>query len=133
MTILKKREGFQQAFSGLDIDRVARDGVRDRARLLSDSAIIRNRLKVDAAIENARRLQTLRPSHGSFCGWLAAHHPLSKQDRVKLYKQTFVFMGGEIVGESLMSVGYLPDAHREDCPIMGRTRKLGAPCRSKKL
>ena len=126
LTILKKREGFQQAYAGFDIDRVARYGARDRARLLADSAIIRNRLKVDAAIENARRLQKLRP-HGTFCEWLAAHHPLPKQDWVKLFKQTFVFMGGEIVGEFLMSTGYLPGAHREDCPVTERIRKLNPP------
>jgi len=51
LTILKKREAFQRAYHGFEVDRVARYGERDRARLLADAGIIRNRLKVDAAIE----------------------------------------------------------------------------------
>ncbi len=117
LTILKKRAAFVAAFDGFDIDRVAAYGEADRARLLADAGIIRNRLKVDAAIENARRIQGLRASHGSFAGWLDAHHPLSKDEWVKLFKKTFRFTGGEIVGEFLMSTGYLPGAHHPDCPI----------------
>ncbi|MGH6961047.1 MAG: DNA-3-methyladenine glycosylase I, partial [Dongiaceae bacterium] len=98
LTILKKRSGFQAAYHSFDIDRVAGYGTRDKARLLADAGIIRNRLKVDAAIENARRLQALRPQYGSFAGWLAAHHPRDKADWVKLFRKTFVFTGGEIVG-----------------------------------
>jgi DNA-3-methyladenine glycosylase I len=99
------------------VDRVAAYGDEDRARLLADPGIIRNRLKVDAVIENARRIQQLRASHGSFAAWLDAHHPLPKGDWVKLFKRTFRFTGGEIVGEFLMSTGYLPGAHRPDCPV----------------
>jgi hypothetical protein len=51
-------------------------------------------------------------SSGSFAGWLAAHHPRSKEEWVKLFKRTFRFTGGEIVNEFLMSIGYLPGAHR---------------------
>ncbi|MEA2713539.1 MAG: DNA-3-methyladenine glycosylase [Gemmatimonadales bacterium] len=47
----------------------------------------------------AQRILELRKSHGSFAGWLAAHHPRSKEEWVKLFKQTFRFTGGEIVGE----------------------------------
>ena len=71
-------------------------------------------------IENARRIQALRQSHGSFAAWLSAHHPLAKDDWVKLFRKTFKFMGGEIVGEFLMSIGYLPGAHRDDCPVFRR-------------
>ena len=60
LTILKKREAFQAAFDGFDIDKVAAYGEREKRRLLADAGIIRNRLKVDAAIENARRLQAIR-------------------------------------------------------------------------
>ena len=66
LTILKKREDFRRAYHGFAIERVARYGARDRARLLADASIIRNRLKVDAAIDNARRLIKIRESHGSF-------------------------------------------------------------------
>ncbi len=125
LTILKKRDAFLEAYRGFDVDRVARFTARDEARLLADAGIIRNRLKVRAAIENARRLRAINGAHGSFARWLETHHPRAKADWVKLFKQTFVFTGGEIVGEFLMSVGYLPGAHRADCPVysMIATRK----------
>jgi DNA-3-methyladenine glycosylase I len=124
LTMLKKREGFRVAFDHFDVDRVAAYGDAERARLLADAGIIRNRLKVDAVIENARRIQQLRASHGSFAGWLDAHHPRSKEAWVKLFKRTFRFTGGEIVGEFLMSTGYLGGAHAADCPVYERA--LGA-------
>jgi DNA-3-methyladenine glycosylase I len=125
LTILKKRDAFRRAFDGFDVDRVASYGDADRERLLADAGIIRNRLKVDAVIENARRIQAIRASHGSFAAWLDAHHPRSKEEWVKLFKRTFRFTGGEIVGEFLMSTGYLPGAHREDCPVHARIVALG--------
>ena len=115
--MLKKRAGFRVAFEDYDVDRVAAYGAAERARLLADAGIIRNRLKVDAAIENARRIQALRRSHGGFAAWLEAHHPRPKDDWVKLFKKTFKFTGGEITGEFLMSTGFLPGAHRKDCPV----------------
>lgn len=120
LTILKKREAFRRAFGGFDVDVVARYGPRDRARLLRDAGIIRNRLKVDAVIENARRVEALRETHGSFARWLDAHHPRPKADWVKLFKTTFRFTGGEITGEFLLSTGYLPGAHRQSCPVHRR-------------
>jgi DNA-3-methyladenine glycosylase I len=96
---------------------VAAYGNVDRERLLEDPSIIRNRLKIDAAIANAQRILELRTTHGSFDGWLAAHHPRSKDEWVKLFRQTFRFTGGEIVGEFLMSIGFLPGAHVESCPV----------------
>jgi DNA-3-methyladenine glycosylase I len=127
LTILKKREAFRRAYHGFDPAIVARYGARDRRRLLVDAGIVRNRLKVDAAIANAVRILELRESHGSFAGWLAAHHPRSKADWVKLFKQTFRFTGGEIVGEFLMSIGYRPGAHVESCPVHRRIMKLRPP------
>ena len=129
LTVLKKREAFAAAYADYDIDRIARFGAKDVARLLSDAGIIRNRLKVDAAIENARRVITLRKRHGSFAAWLDAHHPLAKDDWVKLFRQTFRFTGGEIVGEFLMSLGYLPGAHVESCPAHARILRLDPPWR----
>jgi DNA-3-methyladenine glycosylase I len=117
LTILKKRDAFRSAYKAFDIDTVARFGTRDRARLMKDAGIIRNRLKVNAAVENARRLKAIRTSHGSFAAWLDAQHPLSLDEWKKLFKKTFVFTGGEIVREFLVSTGYLPGAHRETCPI----------------
>jgi DNA-3-methyladenine glycosylase I len=120
LTILRKREAFRRAYDGFDPDVVAAYRDADRARLLADSGIIRNRLKIDAAISNARRILELRKSHGSFAGWLAAHHPRGKEEWVKLFKKTFRFTGGEIVGEFLMSIGYLPCAHVPGCPVYQR-------------
>ena len=117
LTILKKAENFRRAYDGFDVDRVAAYGQEDRARLLADAGIIRNRLKADAAIENARRLQALRAEHGSFAAWLDAHHPQGKEQWTRLFKKTFVFTGGEIVGEFLISTGYLAGAHEESCPV----------------
>jgi DNA-3-methyladenine glycosylase I len=127
LTILRKREAFRRAYEGFDPKVVAAYGGRDRRRLLADSGIVRNRLKVEAAIANAGRILELRESHGSFAGWLAAHHPRSKEEWVKLFKRTFRFTGGEIVGEFLMSIGYLPGAHTEACPVHRRIMKLRPP------
>ena len=128
-TILKKREGFRRAYDGFDVDTVAAYGDDERARLLADPGIIRNRLKVEAAIHNAGVIRGLRASHGGFAGWLDAHAQLDgalrdKAAWVKLFKKSFRFTGGEIVGEFLMSLGYLPGAHREDCPAFGRVATL---------
>ena len=127
LTILRKREAFVEAFDGFAIDRVARYDARKRARLLQNAGIIRNRLKVDAAVENAKRIRALRKSHGSFAQWLDAHHPREKAEWVKLFKKTFVFTGGEITGEFLLSTGYLAGAHEATCPVYARVIAAGAP------
>src|SRR5207247_7873503 len=107
------------------VDRVAAFGATEVERLLADPGIIRNRLKIEAAAENARRIQALRQSHGSFALWLAAHHPRSPEAWTQLFRRTFRFTGGLIVGEFLMSIGYLPGPHDTDCPdfprILGRS------------
>jgi len=117
-TILKKEVNFRAAYSNFDILTVANYTETDRERLLSDAGIIRNRLKVSAAIENARTIVWLQIEYGSFEKWLEHHHPLTKAEWVKLFKKTFRFTGGEIVNEFLMSIGYLPGAHDEDCPVL---------------
>lgn len=125
--VLKKREGFRSAYSGFDVDAVAAYGERDRERLLADAGIIRNRLKIDAAIHNAGVIVGLRRSHGGFLQWLEAHHPLGKPEWVKLFRRTFRFTGGEITGEFLMSLGYLPGAHREECPAFEQAAEQAPP------
>ena len=77
--MLQKREGFRRAFEGFDPETVAAFGARESRRLLADAGIIRNRLKIAAVIENARRLLAIRESHGSFANWLDAHHPRSRE------------------------------------------------------
>lgn len=120
LTILKKRDAFHQAFDGFALERVARFTPARREKLLQNEGIIRNRLKVDAAIENAKRILALRTSHGSFAQWLDAHHPRTKEEWVKLFKKTFVFTGGEITGSFLMSIGYLDGAHEKSCPVYAK-------------
>jgi DNA-3-methyladenine glycosylase I len=127
LTILKKRERFAAAFDGFDIDRVAAYGGRERARLLRDPGIIRNRTKIDAAIENARRLRALRNVFGSFAAWLDAHHPRPRADWVKLFRRTFRFTGDEITGEFLISTGYLRGAHEPSCPVFARVARRRPP------
>ena len=123
LTILKKQQAFRDAYSNFSIAKVARFGERERIPLLNDAGIIRNKLKVNAAIEHAKRIQALQKEHGSFAAWLAAHHPLTKPDCMKRFKKTFVFTGGEIVGEFLMSIGYLPGAHATNCPVYKKIAK----------
>lgn len=116
-TILKKKDNFFKAFDDFNIQKVARYSDKKIEKLLQDAGIIRNRLKIEAAIENAKRILQIRKEHGSFKNWLDAHHPLSKEEWVKLFKKTFRFTGGEIVGEFLLSTGYLPGAHISTCPV----------------
>jgi DNA-3-methyladenine glycosylase I len=127
LTVLQKRRAFVDAFAGFDPDRVARFGAREKVRLMKDAGIIRNRLKIEAVIDNARRVCELRDSYGSFAAWLDHHHPLDKAEWVKLFKKTFRFTGGEIVGEFLMSLGYLPGAHHESCPVFKKLSKQKPP------
>jgi DNA-3-methyladenine glycosylase I len=115
--ILKKQENFRKAYAKFDIEKVAAFTAEDRERLLSDPGIIRNKLKVNAAIENAKTILLLQKEFGSFEKWLIFHHPKSKMEWVKLFKKTFKFTGGEIVNEFLMSIGYLSGAHDQNCPI----------------
>ncbi|MBK8549653.1 MAG: DNA-3-methyladenine glycosylase I [Ignavibacteria bacterium] len=116
-TILNKQLNFKKAYHKFNIKKVASYKEKDINRLLNDAGIIRNRLKVNAAIENAKTIQKLQKESGSFKNWLDYHHPLSKEDWTKLFKKTFKFTGGEIVNEFLMSSGYLPGAHTESCKV----------------
>ncbi len=124
---LKKRESLRQAYDGYAVDRVAAYGDADRARLMADPGVIRNRLKINAAIRNAAVLRALRGSHGGFAAWLDAHHPRQKPEWVKLFRKTFTFTGGEITGEFLMGPGYLPGAHSPGCPVGERVAALTPP------
>jgi DNA-3-methyladenine glycosylase I len=120
LTILKKREAFRRAFDGFALDRVAKFTDAKRGRLMHDDSIIRNRLKVDAAIENAKRIRAL----GSFREWLDAHHPRTAADWIALFRKTFVFTGGEITTSFLLSAGYLEGAHEPTCPVYARIATL---------
>jgi len=125
--ILKKRPTMVKAFDNFGVDIVAAYKARDVKRLLGDAGIIRNKLKVASIIENAKRIQGLRDSHGGFAPWIACHHPLNRDEWTTLFRQTFKFMGGEIVNEFLMCIGYLPGAHHEDCQAYKRIAKKNPP------
>lgn len=116
-TILKKKDNFFKAFDNFDIDKVSRYTDKKKEKLMQDAGIIRNRLKIEAAISNAKSIKSIQKEFGSFKNWLDHHHPRTKEEWVKLFKISFRFTGGEIVNEFLMSTGYLPGAHVESCPI----------------
>ncbi|ULQ52672.1 DNA-3-methyladenine glycosylase I [Flavihumibacter fluvii] len=122
-TILKKEITFRKAYHNFNIKKVAAYTDKDRERLLADPGIIRNRLKVNAAIENAKTILLLQKEYGSFEKWLSHQHPRTKEEWVKLFKKTFKFTGGEIVNEFLMSIGYLEGAHSPDCTIYKKVLK----------
>ena len=116
-TILNKKENFYKAFDNFQIEKVAAYKSKKIENLLQDAGIIRNRLKVEATVENARRILQLKKQHGSFKNWLDQHHPKTKEEWVKLFKKEFKFTGGEIVNEFLLSTGYLKGAHIPSCPV----------------
>ena len=120
-TVLKKRAGFREAYAQFNAD--------DHARLMADPGIIRNRLKIQAATQNAQVVLELIRRHGSFAEWLHLHRGSDLTAWTKLFRKTFTFTGGEIVREFLMSTACLPGAHDPDCPIyplsLGKT-----PCSS---
>ena len=123
ITILRKRENFRKAFAGFDPKKVAKFDVRKKKQLLNDAGIIRNRLKIEAAVHNAKCIKAIQKEMGSFKNWLDKHHPKTKEEWVKLFKVTFRFTGGEIVNEFLMSTGYLPGAHAANCPVFKKVMK----------
>lgn len=122
-TILKKKDNFFKAFDDFNIDKVSRYSEKKKEKLMQDAGIIRNRLKIEATIHNAKCIKHIQKEKGSFKKWLDGHHPKSKEEWVKLFKQTFRFTGGEIVNEFLMSTGYLPGAHVEGCPVYKKVIK----------
>ena len=123
-TILNKQENFRKAFSNFDIRTVANFSDGDFKRLIEDSQIIRNELKIDAVIHNANKIVELQKSYGSFKKWLDYNHPLPLDTWVKLFKKIFKFTGTEITKEFLISSGYLPGAHIKTCETFNVVNKL---------
>lgn len=128
--MLRKQESFRKAYDNFSIEKIAQYDESDRERLLLDAGIVRNRLKVNAAIVNAQKILELKKDYGSFKGWIDARHPLTKEEWIKLFKKTFKFTGGEIVNEFLMSTGYLPGAHTTDCPIYKKVKLIEATAKA---
>ncbi len=134
ITILRKREGYRKAFAGFDARKVARFGPTDVERLLGDASIVRNRLKVESAIDSARAFLALQREAGSFSSWLWAHvdgrpivsgfremrevpakTPLAEKLSKDLRKRGFRFVGPTIVYAYLQAVGVVND-HLASCP-----------------
>jgi DNA-3-methyladenine glycosylase I len=109
-TILNKQENFRAAFDNFEIKKIANYSDEKILELLQDVGIIRNRLKVHAVINNAKKIVEIQNEFGSFKYWLDSHNEMSLADWVKLFKKHFKFVGGEIVNEFLMSTNYLSGA-----------------------
>jgi DNA-3-methyladenine glycosylase I len=133
LTILKKRENYRTAFDHFDVERIAQYGRQDMTRLLQDPGIVRNRLKIEAAIRNARGVLTIREEHGSLDAFLwrfvdgapvqnawkrmGEIPPESKEsDRMSkdLKKRGFNFVGPTICYAFMQAVGMVND-HTVDC------------------
>ena len=121
-TILKKQDGFERAYDAFNIEIVANYGDDDFNRLVNDVSIVRNKLKINAAIYNAKAILQIQDEFGSFKKWLDSEHPKTRDEWVKQFKKRFKFVGGEIVNEFLMSTGYLEGAHDESCPIFEKIK-----------
>ncbi|EGK72967.1 DNA-3-methyladenine glycosylase I [Methyloversatilis universalis FAM5] len=133
ITILRKRDGYRRAFDGFDAERIAHYGEAERARLMADAGIVRNRLKIDATIGNARALLTMHERGESLADLLwdavdgqpMVNHwrrmaecpgstPLSDALSKELARKGFRFVGSTIVYAWMQSVGLVND-HLVDC------------------
>lgn len=118
-TVMLREESLRKAYDGFDIKKIADYGDGDIDRLLADPSVIRNRLKIRAAIQNAKAILVLQREFGSFRKWLDLCAEDLKHDKdawVKVFKKRFTFVGVEIVREFLTGIGTLPGAHEKDCP-----------------
>jgi len=132
-TILNKRENFRRAFAEFDVEKVARFGKREINRLLQDAGIIRNRLKIEAAINNAQRFIEVQKEFGSFDAYiwgfvngkpiknafkslkeLPAKTPLSDAISKDLKQRGFKFVGSTIIYAHLQATGMVND-HTVGC------------------
>ncbi|MHC5354111.1 DNA-3-methyladenine glycosylase I [Myroides sp. LJL115] len=116
-TILNKKENFFKAYDGFDIQKVASYDQDKIDTLLQDKGIIRNKLKIQAAIYNANQIIVLQKQYGSFANFLQHHAGLDLLQWIKLFKSHFKFVGHQIVLEFLQSTGYIQGAHKPECGI----------------
>ena len=125
-TILNKQDNFRTAFSSFDIKKIADYDKSDINRLLANSGIVRNKLKINAVIFNARKILELQKKYDSFKSWLEIKNDsnLNLNNWVILFKENFKFTGSEITKEFLTSTGYIKGAHVETCPILDKTKLL---------
>jgi DNA-3-methyladenine glycosylase I len=132
-TILRKREGYRRAFAGFDAEHVARFGSGDVERLMGDAGIVRNRLKIESAIANARAVLEVRDDAGSLAGYLwgfvggapiqnawatiaevPADTPESKAMSRDLKRRGFRFVGPTVCYAFMQATGLVND-HTVDC------------------
>jgi DNA-3-methyladenine glycosylase I len=123
-TILKKKENFRKSFDNFDIKKISKYQEKDIERLLEDSSIIRNKLKINAVIFNAEKVISIQKEYSSFYNWLMNHQTNNLSQWVKLFKKTFKFTGGEITKEFLLSIGILSGAHVAHCPVFLSIKKI---------
>ena len=133
ITILKRREQYRQAFCGFQVDRVAEFTAKDVARLMVNRGIIRNRLKIESAISNARCYQKVQAEYGSFSKYIWAfvgdtpivnHWTSQKEipttteisDRIsrEMKKRGFRFFGSTICYAFMQAMGMVND-HQKSC------------------
>ena len=122
-TILKKKDNFRTAYANFNVEKIASYKEQDINRLMNNAGIIRNKLKIKAAIYNANQIVAIKEKHGSFKSWLDKYKGLKLEQWVKLFKENFKFTGGEITNEFLMSTGYINGAHQQSCPIYNKIKK----------
>ncbi|MCU0836341.1 MAG: DNA-3-methyladenine glycosylase I [Chromatiaceae bacterium] len=144
LTILRKREGYRRAFDGFDPERIARYGEADCTRLLADAGIVRNRLKIEATIANARALLDLRERGRSFSEILWAHvGGVPRQNRWRSLAEVpaktpesdamsrelkalgFRFVGSTICYALMQAVGMVND-HTSDCFRHEQVAQMGS-------
>jgi len=130
-TILEKRENFRKAFAGFAIDKMARFGARDVARLLKDKGIVRHRGKIEAVINNAKRAQELIKAEGSLAAFVWRYEPKKKLSKMastteesialskELKKRGWKFVGPTTVYAFMQAMGMVND-HHEDCAFRGK-------------
>ena len=113
-TILHKREAFRKEFMGFAPEKVARFTGKDIERILGNPGVVRNRKKIEATVENARRFLAIKKKHGSFNRYLASL-PDDLPSLQKIFRAEFVFMGPKIAEAYLESVGRIPEPHDPRC------------------
>jgi DNA-3-methyladenine glycosylase I len=143
LTILRKREAYRRAFDGFDPEAMARYGAAKRKRLMNDAGIVRNRLKIEAFIGNARAYLKIRDRPGAFDEYLwrftggkvlrrrpatltgiATTTRQSDAMSKDLKRQGFRFVGSTICHAFMQAVGIV-DEHQRNCWVSGRTARTG--------
>ena len=125
--ILAKKENLKKAYSNFKIDIISKYNKHDIELLLENKNVIRNTLKIQAVIYNAKQILKIQKKHISFKNWLDKHLHLTLIEWTKLFKKTFKFTGPKITKEFLMSSGYLAGAHNKNCEVYNLIIKDNPP------